>query len=78
MLVVSVYVGYAALNIYDTPSLDSPAHITDAYALIQNPPVENQMHPLVANSAVALAEDAIPVLYDMPIAMYNQIAFDDI
>lgn len=73
MLVVYVYLGYASLNIYDTPNLNSLAHITDAFALIQDVPQQpGQPHPLVANSPTHLADDAIPALYDLPLATYNR------
>lgn len=79
MLVVTVYLGYAALNIYDTPSMDSPAHLTDAFALVQDPPDSSStpLHPLAANSTPHLGPDSIPALYDMPLAVYNRYAFED-
>jgi len=76
MLVVFVYIFYAALNIYDTPPLTSLSHIVDTKGHLHKLPADpDHLHPIIANSRSRLQGDAIPELYDLPIGLVNTVLY---
>lgn len=73
MLIVFIYIAYASLNIYDTPPLDSLAHIADTQGHIYQ--FKGEEHPIVRNSAHRLQEGGVPALYDMPVGLVNAVLY---
>ena len=75
MLCVLIYVDYALLGLYHTPSADSLALLTDPWAHLPPAPEPGRVPPLVARSPAMLPDDAIPVLGDMPVGLVNRVVF---
>ncbi|GJN89358.1 hypothetical protein Rhopal_002338-T1 [Rhodotorula paludigena] len=80
MLVVYIYTGYFALNLYSTPPLDSVELLDDPRAFVSPPPrpppstdgKPRPPTPLWAH-ALLLPDDAIPPLYDLPMDVVNRV-----
>lgn len=75
MLCVLIYVDYALLGLYHTPSDTSLAQLTDPWAHLPPRPEPGRVPPIVARSPAMLPEDAIPVLADMPVGLVNRVVF---
>jgi hypothetical protein len=77
MTVVFIYLSYAAINLYDTPRIDSLSQMVDNQGHIQDLPASNEKHPLVRNSYAVLPKGAIPALNDLPLGLVNEVMFGD-
>ena len=74
MLCVFIYIDYAALGLWNTPSADSLATLTDPWAHLPAPSKEGTP-TIVLKSPVALPDDAIPALIDLPVGLVNRVVF---